>query len=118
MEKRPTVYILASGRAGTLYIGVTSNLAIRVYQHRTGLIEGFTSRYGVRRLVWFESHETMEAAILREMRLKKWNRRWKLALIEERNPLWEDLAVTMLGFEPLVMSPDRHSRESGNPWTG
>jgi putative endonuclease len=104
MERAPVVYIFASGRAGTLYIGVTSNLLARLYQHRDGLIEGFTSRYGVTRLVWFERHETMEAAILREKQLKKWNRAWKLSLFEERNPYWDDLAVTMLGFDPLDFS--------------
>lgn len=102
MEKQPAVYILASGRAGTLYIGVTSNLPGRVHQHREGLIRGFTSRYGIRFLVWYEGHETMEAAILREKQIKKWNRAWKLVLIEERNPFWDDLAVTILGFDPLA----------------
>ena len=77
-----------------------SNLAARLHQHRTGLIKGFTSRYGVHQLMWFEQHETMEAAIHRERMLKKWNRAWKLALIEERNPHWEDLAVKVLGLEP------------------
>jgi putative endonuclease len=97
---QPCVYILASGRHGTLYIGVTSNPPGRIRQHREGLIKGFTSRYGVSRLVWFEIHETMEAAILREKQLKKWTRAWKIELIEERNPFWDDLAVTVLGFEP------------------
>jgi len=92
---------------------VTSDLPVRVHQHREGLIKGFTSRYGVTRLVWFERHETMEAAIVREKQLKKWNRAWKLTLIEERNPEWDDLAVTMLGFDALPS--DRHSREGGNP---
>ena len=97
--RAPCVYILASKRAGTLYIGVTSNLLARLYQHREGLIPGFTSRYGVDRLVWCEPHDTMESAILREKRLKKWDRAWKLALIEERNPHWEDLAVSLFGYD-------------------
>jgi putative endonuclease len=96
----PMVYMLASHRNGTLYIGVTSNLAHRLQQHREGLLEGFTKDYGVARLVWFESHSTMEQAILREKRLKKWNRAWKIRLIEETNADWRDLAVD-LGFNPL-----------------
>ena len=97
MERQPCVYILANGRHGTLYIGVTSNLLARLHQHREGLIPGFTSRYGVHRLVWYEMADTMESAIRREKQLKKWNRDWKLRLIEERNPEWFDLAIA-LGF--------------------
>ena len=100
MEKQPCIYILASGRHGTLYIGVTSNLIGRLQQHRDGLIEGFTSRYGVTRLVHFEMADTMEVAIGREKQLKKWNRDWKIALIERENSGWEDLAIG-LGFEPV-----------------
>ena len=81
----PTVYLLASHRNGTLYIGVTSSLMQRLNQHREGLIEGFTKDYGVQRLVWFEQHETMENAITREKRIKKWNRAWKIDLIEREN---------------------------------
>jgi len=101
MEREPAVYILASRRHGTLYIGVTSNLPARVHQHRSGLISGFTRDYGVRRLVYFEAHATMEDAIVREKRLKKWRRAWKIDLIEARNPYWEDLAVSVFGFDPL-----------------
>ena len=101
---QPAVYILASRKRGTIYIGCTSNLLQRLHQHREGLIPGFTRRYGIRRLVWFEIYETMVAAILREKQLKKWNRAWKLSLIEERNLYWDDLAVTMLGFDPLDSS--------------
>jgi putative endonuclease len=90
-ELQPAVYILASRTNGTLYIGVTSQLLQRVYQHRTDMLKGFTSRYQVHRLVWFEAHETMESAILREKQLKKWNRAWKLDLIHQNNPDWEDL---------------------------
>jgi len=87
----PCVYILASGRNGTLYIGVTSSLLDRVAIHRQNLVEGFTRRYGVHSLVNYEMHETMDQAIQREKRLKKWNRAWKLRLIEQMNPEWHDL---------------------------
>jgi putative endonuclease len=87
----PAVYLLASQRNGTLYIGVTSNLIQRIWQHREGLAEGFTKKYGVKTLVWYEQHATMESAIAREKALKKWNRGWKLRLIEETNPQWRDL---------------------------
>lgn len=90
-SKVPCVYILASGRNGTLYIGVTSELSNRIEQHRQMLTPGFTTRYGVHRLVYYEMHETMEAAIIREKQLKKWRRLWKLRLIEEMNPQWLDL---------------------------
>ena len=96
----PTVYLLASKRNGTLYVGVTSNLIARIHQHREGRAHGFTRDYGVKLLVWFEQHATMEAAITREKRIKKWNRAWKLELIEAGNPEWRDLAEE-LGFEPL-----------------
>jgi putative endonuclease len=85
------VYILASKLGGTLYIGVTSNLVKRVYEHRTEVVAGFTKEYGVHRLVYFEQHADIEAAIRREKRLKKWNRVWKIRLIEEANPNWDDL---------------------------
>ena len=87
----PCVYILASERNGTLYVGVTSDLPGRVYQHKARLSPGFTSRYGVSDLVWYEPHETMESAIAREKALKNWRRSWKIRLIEESNPLWADL---------------------------
>lgn len=91
MDRLPCVYILASGRNGTLYVGVTSNLVKRVYEHKQDLVDGFTKRYGVHSLVWFEQHATMESAITREKQLKKWNRAWKLQLIEESNSAWRDL---------------------------
>ena len=91
MDKQPATYILASDRNGTLYIGVTSDLIGRVWQHREHVAEGFTSKYGVTRLVWYEMHGTMEEAITREKRIKKWNRDWKVRLIEDRNPYWHDL---------------------------
>ena len=100
MERHPCVYILASRRHGTLYIGVTSDLIGRLYQHRTKMVRGFTSRYGVMRLVYFGMAGTMEAAITREKQLKAWRRDWKIALIERDNPDWSDRAIEF-GFEPL-----------------
>jgi putative endonuclease len=94
------VYILASGRHGTTYVGVTSNLLGRLYQHREKHSLGFTSQHDVVRLMWFEQHETMESAIVREKRIKKWNRDWKIRLIEEANPEWDDLALGF-GFDPI-----------------
>lgn len=91
MEKHPAVYILASQRNGTLYIGVTSDLVKRVWEHKEGLAEGFSKEYGCHTLVYFEQHPEMSAAILREKQLKKWNRAWKIALIEKDNPTWRDL---------------------------
>jgi len=91
---------LASHRNGTLYVGVTSDLLQRLHKHREGLLAGFSKDYGVHRLVWFEQHSTMENAIVREKRMKKWNRAWKIKLIEESNPDWRDLAV-QLGFAAL-----------------
>jgi putative endonuclease len=95
--KQPVVYILASQRNGTLYVGVTSNLVARTWQHRNHVVEGFTSRYDVTLLVWYELHETMESAILREKQIKKWNRAWKLRLIQESNPRWLDLWDSIVG---------------------
>jgi len=97
---QPTVYLLASRRNGTLYIGVTSNLLQRIHQHREGTFGGFTRKHTVHRLVWFEQHATMEHAIIREKRLKKWERAWKLNLFEKDNPTWRDLAEDF-GFPPL-----------------
>jgi putative endonuclease len=92
----PCVYILASGRNGTLYVGVTSDLVQRIWQHRNGEIDGFTKKYEVKRLVWFEMHATMEAAIHREKQIKKWNRAWKIELIERSNARWHDLYETII----------------------
>ena len=88
--------MLASGRNGTLYVGVTSDLIQRVWQHRGGFIAGFTERYAVRNLVWYELHDTMESAIKREKLLKRWRRHWKLELIESTNPYWHDLYPCLL----------------------
>ncbi len=89
--KQPCVYLLASKRNGTLYVGVTSNLLRRVWQHKNDVMEGFTKRYGVHNLVWYESHDTMESAITRENAIKEWKRAWKLSLVEKDNPAWLDL---------------------------
>ena len=91
MNRQPAVYILASKRNGTLYIGVTSDLIKRVWEHKNNLVEGFTERYNVHQLVWYELHETMESAIRKEKMLKNWKRAWKLELIERSNPNWHDL---------------------------
>ncbi len=107
MEKQPCVYILASGINGTLYVGVTSNLIGRVYQHRQKLIAGFTKRYDVSDLVWYEVHEQMESAILREKQLKKWSRVAKKRLIELHNPLWQDLWIELTS--PSMAPGSRHS---------
>ena len=100
-DRTPAVYILASQKRGTLYIGVTSDPLGRLYQHREGVTPGFTSRYRVKRLVYIEFPESMEGAILREKQLKRWHREWKINLIEAANPEWRDLA-TDYGFEPLA----------------
>ncbi len=100
MTKQPCVYILASQDRGTLYIGVTSNLLARLYQHRTKAVKGFTSRYDVFRLTRYEIYDDMPAAIAREKQLKNWHRDWKINLILSENPQWIDLAIDF-GFEPL-----------------
>lgn len=96
--KKPCVYILASRRNGTLYVGVTSDLIQRVWQHKSQLVEGFTKKYGVDRLVWYEIHSSMESAIRREKAIKEWKRAWKLALIEEANSEWRDLYTDLAGL--------------------
>jgi len=104
MSRQPCVYVLASRRHGTIYVGVTSDLMGRLHQHRTGAVPGFTSKYGVYRLVHFEMYDDMHTAIAREKQLKAWRRAWKVVLIEEANPFWEDRAVE-LGFDPLSPHP-------------
>jgi len=89
--KRPAVYIVASGRNGTIYVGVTSHLERRIYEHREGVLQGFTKRHGCKRLVWYEMHDEMEFAIAREKQIKGGSREKKLALIEGMNPQWRDL---------------------------
>jgi putative endonuclease len=95
-EKLPCVYILASRRNGTLYVGVTSDVIKRVWEHKNDVVEGFTRKYGVHTLVWYELHESMEAAITREKRIKEWKRQWKIDLIETSNPEWRDLYASLL----------------------
>ena len=90
-SKQPCVYMLASRRNGTLYVGVTSDLIKRVWEHKNDLVEGFSKQYGVHSLVWFEQHESMMSAIQREKAIKEWKRQWKLELIEKGNPDWHDL---------------------------
>ena len=102
MGKLFAVYMLANRIGGTIYIGVTSDLAGRTYTHREDLIEGFTRRYGAHRLVWFEWFDDADAAIRREKQLKKWNRAWKVRLIEEANPHWVDL------YPSLFPTPPKH----------
>ena len=89
--KQPCAYLLASRRNGTLYVGVTSDVVKRVWEHKADLADGFTKRYGVHMLVWYELHDSMEGAIRREKAIKEWKRRWKLELIEKQNPEWRDL---------------------------
>ena len=91
MSKQPAVYILSNKRNGTLYVGVTSNLVQRIWQHKNNLVPGFTQKYSIHKLVYFEMHSSMENAILYEKQIKKWNRKWKLELIEKNNPEWNDL---------------------------
>ena len=95
------VYMLASRRNGTLYIGVTNNLVRRVAEHKAHLVKGFTHDYGVTNLVWFEMHAVIDEAILREKRLKTWQRAWKIRLIEETNPDWVDLYPTLAVQNPF-----------------
>ena len=91
MERQPCVYILSNKRNGTLYIGVTSDLPERIWEHKNKVIDSFSKRYGTYLLVWYESHMNMESAISREKMIKKWRRQWKLELIESTNPEWKDL---------------------------
>ncbi|WP_416189720.1 GIY-YIG nuclease family protein [Neisseria sp. CCUG17229] len=97
LVKQPVVYMMASGKNGTLYLGVTMNLRERLWQHKNGIIpDSFSSRYGVKKLVWYECFESMPVAIAREKALKKWRREWKIRLIEEDNPDWLDLSHTVM----------------------
>lgn len=97
MNKQPAVYLMASGRNATLYTGVTGDLIRRAWQHREHQVEGFTRRYGVRHLVWFELHDSFESAIRREKQIKKWRREWKVDLIEKENPYWRDRWAELIG---------------------
>ena len=91
MEKLPCVYIVTNRRNGTLYTGVTSDLVKRIWEHKNKVVDGFTKQYSLNLLVWYEVHETMESAILKEKAMKNWKRQWKLEAIEEKNPNWVDL---------------------------
>ena len=93
---QPCVYILASHYSGTLYVGVTSDLVKRIWEHKNDIVEGFTKRYRVHTLVWYEVHETMESAIRREKAVKAWKRQWKVTLIENENPDWKDRYAELL----------------------
>ncbi|MEE9541483.1 MAG: GIY-YIG nuclease family protein [Candidatus Bipolaricaulota bacterium] len=96
MDRQPAVYILANKRNGTLYVGVTSDLIKRIWQHRNNVVQGFTKRYSIHQLVYYELHDTMESAITKEKMLKNWKRAWKLQLIESNNPDWQDLYGTII----------------------
>jgi putative endonuclease len=96
LKKKPCVYLLASRKRGTLYLGVTSDLIKRVWEHKNDQVEGFSKKYRVHQLVWYEQHVHMKSAIEREKSIKKWKRGWKIALIEEENPQWADLYESLL----------------------
>jgi putative endonuclease len=97
MDKHPSVYIVANKRNGAIYVGVTSNLSLRISQHKSKQADGYSKTHGTDMLVWYEFHETMLSAIEREKQLKKWNRAWKISLIEKQNPYWNDLSETLIG---------------------
>ena len=101
-EKTPAVYNMANRYRGTIYIGVTSSLWLRVCDHKNGRFDGFTAQYDVKHLVWYEHHHSMEAAIRREKQVKKWNRAWKIRLVEEMNPDWRDLHESIDTIATLV----------------
>ena len=109
---QPAVYIVASQCRGTIYTGVTSDLVQRISQHRDGAVKGFSARYDVGTLVWYELHLTMESAITREKAIKNWNRAWKLRLIEEGNSEWRDLWVEIIGGEDVTLN---HEDQNGFP---
>ena len=94
--KQPVVYILASKKKGTLYVGVTSNLVKRIWEHKNNIVEGFTKKYSVHNLVWYELHDSMISALNREKTIKNWKREWKITRIEESNPQWDDLYKSIL----------------------
>ena len=96
LMKAGYVYIMASGRNGTIYIGTTSDLLKRVWEHRNGVVPGFTRKHGCKLLAWYEAHDDLQEARLRELRMKKWKRLWKLSEIERINPEWRDLYPTLL----------------------
>ena len=95
-NKQAVIYIMASSKNGTIYIGVTNNLITRVWQHKSDMIKGFSKKYKVHRLVYFKQHTSMQSAIEREKQIKKWKRQWKLKLIEKLNPAWKDLYTDII----------------------
>jgi len=109
------VYMMASRRHGTIYTGVTSQLPNRIWQHREGLIPGFTKTYSIHRLVWYEHHESMTAAIRREKSIKKYKREWKINLIERENPFWGDLYPALVKMHPLYSHDEHHDARGGAP---
>ena len=111
---QPVVYLIANRKNGTLYTGVTSHLINRLVEHRDGVRAGFSKEHGTKILVWFELHDTMATAILREKQIKKWNRQWKINLIEVTNPNWCDLAMD-LGFERLPSQAAKTPRSGDGP---
>lgn len=115
MEKPGYVYIMASRRNGTIYVGSTNNLIQRVWQHRNGAIPGFTRKYGCRLLAWFEAFDTIEAARQREVQMKEWHRRWKLRVIEEKNPEWNDLYASLFDSSEEPDSPLRAAGPRPSP---
>ena len=112
MERLPCVYLLARASHSTLYTGVTSNLIARVAQHREATFGGFTARWNIKRLVWFEAHHDMDSAIRREKAIKRWSRQWKYDLIAKGNPTWRDLAEDF-GFEQLPVGVGRQAPAQG-----
>jgi putative endonuclease len=112
------VYILCSKRNGTLYIGMTSDLIKRIYEHKNNLLDGFTKRYSVHTLVWYEAHDNAETAIQREKQIKKWERAWKLGLIEENNPTWKDLYDDILELDSRLRGNDGQDGCSYSNGTG
>ena len=112
MEREPCVYLLARASHSTFYTGVTSNLIQRIHQHRSGTFSGFSARWGIKRLVWFEMHSDMDSAIRREKQIKRWHRQWKYDLIAKGNPTWRDLAEDF-GFAPLPLGEERQAPAQG-----
>jgi putative endonuclease len=113
MDRVPCVYLLARASHSTFYTGVTSDLIQRIHQHRTGTLGGFTAKWQIKRLVWFEVHDTIETAILREKQIKRWRRQWKYDLIVRDNPAWRDLAEDF-GFEPLPIGRQAPAQGRGD----
>ncbi len=117
IERFYFVYIMSNRKGGVIYVGVTSDLATRVLQHRTGDTDGFTKRYNCRRLVWFEGFDDVRDAIDREKRLKRWLRAWKIELIEARNPDWKDLWPALMGQERFPWETEADFLAPGDPGT-